>query len=67
LEISPSCEERSSLATPHFMGHEDTYRADQQARHFPEPGQTVIRSYLVSKRHISILFSHLCLGLMSGL
>jgi len=43
------------------MEHKDTYRAEQHARPCPEPGQTITRPYLICKRVISILFSHLCL------
>jgi len=49
------------------MGQEGTYRAQQHACHFPDPAQRIIRSYLIYIRHISILFSHLCLGLTSVL
>ena len=52
-----------------YMGHEYTriYRAQQHARHFSKPGRTSIQSYLLSKKSISILLSHLCLGLTRGL
>ena len=42
-------EKEAPYPAPHFMGHEDTYCAEQHARHFPEPGQTIIDHILYLK------------------
>jgi len=52
---------------PVLYEHVDTYRAQKHSRPCPEPGQTIKRPYLTTKKFISILFTHLCLGLNNGI